>query len=62
MSSLKKRVSTNYLIRCQNIDELESFFGHLKDNLRIHRGLSFEHQQAFVKWYLHFNNEKKKKG
>ena len=39
---------------------LESFFGHLKDNLRIHRGLSFEHQQAFVKWYLHFNNEKKK--
>ena len=40
---------------------LESFFGHLKDNLRIHRGLSFEHQQAFVKWYLHFNNEKKKK-
>ena len=41
---------------------LESFFGHLKDNLRIHRGLSFEHQQAFVKWYLHFNNEKKKKG
>jgi hypothetical protein len=40
---------------------LESFFGHLKDNLRIHRGLSFEHQQAFVKWYLHFNNEKKMK-
>ena len=40
---------------------LESFFGHLKDNLRIHRGLSFEHQQAFVKWYLYFNNEKKKK-
>ena len=27
---------------------LESFFGHLKDNLRVHRGLSFEHQQATV--------------
>jgi hypothetical protein len=26
-----------------NTNSLESFFGHLKDNLRIHRGLSLQH-------------------
>lgn len=40
---------------------LESFFGHLKDNLRIHRGLSQDHMDNFVKWYLYFADEKKKK-
>ena len=44
-----------------NTNGLESFFGHLKDNLRIHRGLSCEHRNNFVKWYLFFANEKKKK-
>ena len=38
-----------------------AFFGHLKDNLRIHRGMSIEHRQNFIKWYLFFCNEKKKK-
>lgn len=45
-----------------NTNGLESFFGHLKDNLRIHRGMSLEHRDNFVKWYLFFANEKKKKG
>lgn len=36
---------------------LESFFGHLKDNLSIHRGLSFENRKAFILWYLHFKNQ-----
>ncbi len=41
---------------------LESFFGHLKDHMRLHRGLSFDHHRNFVKWYLYFrNNEQKKK-
>ena len=40
---------------------LESSFGHLKDNLGVHRGLSVEHHKNFVKWYLHFNAEKEKK-
>lgn len=40
---------------------LESFFGHLKDNLGVHRGLSVEHHKNYVKWYLHFNAEKEKK-
>ena len=40
---------------------LESFFGHLKDHMRLHRGLSFEHHKDFVKWYLYFRNEEQKK-
>ncbi len=35
---------------------LESFFGHLKSNLRIHRGLSKQHKKNFIKWYLYFRN------
>ena len=34
---------------------IEGFFGHLKDSLRLHRGLSYEHFCKFVKWYLYFN-------
>ncbi|MGN0188516.1 MAG: hypothetical protein ACI395_03265 [Candidatus Cryptobacteroides sp.] len=45
----------------KNTNSLESFFGHLKDNLRIHRGLSREHQKNFIKWYIYFADEKKKK-
>lgn len=37
-----------------NTNGLESFFGHLKDNLRIHRGLSLEHRNNFIKWYIFF--------
>ena len=44
-----------------NTNSLESFFGHLKDNLRIHRGLSQEHLDNFIKWYLFFADEKKRK-
>lgn len=40
---------------------LESFFGHIKDYLGVHRGLSLEHHKNFVKWYLYFNSEKAKK-
>ena len=32
---------------------LESFFGHLKSHVRIHRGLSKEHRKSFIKWYLY---------
>lgn len=45
-----------------NTNGIESFFGHLKDNLRIHRGLSPTHHENFIKWYLFFSNEKKKTG
>lgn len=36
---------------------LESFFGHLKDTLSIHRGLSHKNRRAFIQWYLHFKNQ-----
>lgn len=36
---------------------LESFFGHLKSHLLIHRGLTKEHRKSFIKWYLFFKNE-----
>ena len=39
---------------------LEAFFGHLKDQLRLHRGLSETRVDNFIKWYLYFNDEKKK--
>lgn len=44
----------------KNTNAIESFFGHLKDNLRIHRGLSYGHKTNFIKWYFFFTNEKKK--
>ena len=40
---------------------LESFFGHIKDQLRLHRGLSETRVDNFIKWYLYFNDEKKSK-
>lgn len=40
---------------------LESFFGHIKDQLRLHRGLSDARMDNFIKWYLFFNDEKKRK-
>lgn len=39
---------------------IEAFFGHLKDNLSIHRGLSKEHFKDFIKWYLFFKSNETK--
>ena len=41
---------------------LESFFGHLKGNISLHRGLSKKHYQNYVKWYLFFRQQASKKG
>ena len=38
---------------------IEAFFGHIKDQLRIHRGLSEARVDNFLHWYLFFNDEKK---
>ena len=35
---------------------LESFFGHLKGHLNVHRGLSKNHRKQFIQWYLYFKN------
>ena len=36
---------------------LESFFGHLKGNLNIHRGQSYKHRKQFIQWYLYLKNK-----
>jgi len=41
----------------KSTNALESFFGHLKDTLSIHRGLSYKNRKAFITWYLHFKNQ-----
>lgn len=38
---------------------LESFFGHLKQNISLHRGLSKEHYKSYIKWYLFFKSNEK---
>ncbi|MEP0711903.1 MAG: transposase [Algoriphagus sp.] len=40
---------------------LESFFGHLKNNLNVHRGLSNANRKSFLKWYLYFKNQQGKR-
>lgn len=40
---------------------LEAFFGHVKDQIRLHRGLAESRIDNFIKWFLFFNDEKKKK-
>lgn len=36
---------------------LESFFGHLKGHLNVHRGLSPSHKKEFILWYLYLKNK-----
>jgi transposase-like protein len=38
---------------------LESFFGHLKQNISLHRGLSKEHHRNYIKWYLYYKSNEK---
>jgi hypothetical protein len=38
---------------------LDSYFGHLKSNLAIHRGLSKEHRKGFILWYLFLKSKLK---
>jgi hypothetical protein len=40
---------------------LESFFGHLKTNLKVHRGLSNQNRKSFLRWYLYFKNQRCKR-
>lgn len=38
---------------------IESYFGHLKNHLDLHRGLTEEHRMNFIKWYIYFRNKSK---
>ena len=65
--SMIKRARPNLFQYLQNpavpksTNALESFFGHLKDTLSIHRGLSLQHRRAFIQWYLHLKNKRDKR-
>ena len=37
---------------------IEGFFGHLKNHLDLHRGLTSEHRTNFIKWYVYLSNDK----
>ncbi len=37
---------------------IEGFFSHLKNHLDLHRGLTLNNRINFIKWYIHFSNEK----
>jgi transposase-like protein len=37
---------------------IEGYFGHLKNHLDLHRGLSIKHRINFIKWYIFLSNTK----
>ena len=37
---------------------IEGYFGHLKNHLDLHRGLSAKHRINFIKWYIYLSNRK----
>lgn len=37
---------------------IEGYFSHLKNHLDLHRGLTLKNRVNFIKWYIHFSNEK----
>lgn len=37
---------------------IEGYFGHLKNHLDLHRGLSLKHRINFIKWYIYLSNKK----
>lgn len=41
----------------KSTNALESFFGHLKDNLSIHRGLTYQNRKNFIRWYLYLRDQ-----
>lgn len=36
---------------------IEGYFGHLKNHLDLHRGLSVKHRINFIKWYIFLSNK-----
>lgn len=38
---------------------LDSYFGHLKGMLNVHRGLSKEHRKGYILWYLYLKSKAK---
>ncbi len=47
----------NSLIPATN-NGIEGYFGHLTNHLDLHRGLTRRNRINFIKWYIHFSNER----
>jgi transposase-like protein len=41
----------------KSTNALEAFFGHLKNHITVHRGLSKQNRKLFIQWYLYFKNQ-----
>lgn len=41
----------------KSTNAIESYFGHLKNHLDLHRGLTKQHRIYFVKWYIYLKNK-----
>lgn len=41
----------------KSTNSIESFFGHMKGHLNIHRGLSYKHRKQYLMWYIYFKNK-----
>jgi AraC-like DNA-binding protein len=41
----------------KSTNSIESFFGHMKGHLNIHRGLSYKHRKQYIIWYLYLKNK-----
>ncbi len=59
-----KDAVTFYNNECPHIPKttnaLKSYFGHLKENISLHRGLSKKHYRNYVKWYIYFRERDNK--
>ena len=40
----------------KSTNAIESYFGHLKNHLDLHRGLTKQHRMDFIKWYVKQTN------
>jgi hypothetical protein len=56
LPNLFQYIANGNIPKCTN--GLESFFGHLKGHLKIHRGLSKSHHRQFIQWYLFLHNRR----
>jgi hypothetical protein len=43
----------------KSTNALESLHGHLKDNLSVHRGMTYRNRKNIIKWYMYLRNDLK---
>jgi len=38
-------------------NSIESFFGHMKGHLNMHRGVSYNYRKQYLMWHLYFKKQ-----